>query len=257
MKKIALIIISILTLISLCSCGFVVPNSQSSSDNNVSRDPFTVHYHDDNTRTYTPSGADVSVQCEHLAPAGKFITGLFDENGVQYADYDCKVSLTSASIPADLYAKYEDVDISYLKEKPFNGLDEEPTTVSFYKGGTFTWTFDPAQRPDDAKMIAACLCNPYAELTVTVSFEGKGSGASHKNEFFSNLQVCNEKIGTFNMMNLGDVYSKYTYQGTIKAKQLTNGNYEVKVAVGSKYGYEDFTVKNFKLDFDFNFATQN
>ena len=44
-----------------------------------------------------------------------------------------------------------------------------------------------------------------------------------------------------------------TYTGTIKAKQLINSNYEVKVYYGAKYGYEEYTIKNIKVDFSFNF----
>ena len=107
-------------------------------------------------------------------------------------------------------------------------------------------------------MIAACQCNPYADLKITVSFTGKGIGDyknGNHNEFYSTLIVCDENIAEFTTVDLSENYTKFTYSATIKAKQLTNGNFQIKVKTSARYGYEDYTVKNYKIDLSFNFNT--
>ena len=257
MKKIIFAIISILLTLSLCGCGSLFPtNSQDSNQQTTEKETniITVHYHNNVTKEYTIEKDDTFIQCDFIAPNGEVIKGIYGKDGTQYADYDCKILLSKkASLPADLYAKYEDVDISYLDEDPCTALDEKPTLVSFYRSSKITWTFDPNEYEDDKKMIAACLCNPYADLTITVSFSAKGDGTKNYNEFYSKLIVCGETIGSFTEVDLGDNYTEYTYSGTIKALQLTNGDYDVKVSYGSTLGYEDHYVKNFRVDFDFDF----
>lgn len=259
MKKIMLGIVSALLTLSLCSCGLLFPSDQKENGQQSSQEQVvTVHYSGDETKEYTVAKDATHVQCDFIAPSGQVIKGIYNKDGVQYAGYDCNILLSSnTKLPTDLYAKYENVDISYLDKDPFSALDEKPTVTSFYKSNTYTWEFNPEEYEDDQKMIAACLCNPYADLTITVTFYAKGDGTNQNNEFYSKLKVCDEEIGSFSQLNLGNDYAKYTYSGTIKALQLTNGDYKVKVSYGSTLGYEDHTVKNFKVDFKFNFGESN
>ena len=216
---------------------------------------FTVEYYDNKTKQYTSEAGANSIQTDFIAPAGKVIKGLFDKNDIQYADYDCVVDLKK-TIPKTLYAKYENVDISYYNEDPFSAWDEDPHKISFYSGRILTWEFDPTEYPNDRKMIAACQCNPYADLTITVSFTGKGIGDyknGNNNEFYSTLIVCDETIADFEAIDLNENYTKFTYSGTIKAKQLTNGNFRIKVKTSASYGYEGYTIKNYKIGLSFNF----
>lgn len=258
MKKTILAAICMTLAISLCGCSFLFSSGQSSNNHSSSGNKtkeFTVHYYDENTRKYTLSPSDTYVQCDFFAPTGKYITGLYDSNGIQYADADLKVEgRSSAGLPADLYARYDDVDISYLNFDPLIALDENPKAVDFYSSSSIKWVFDPNQYPDDQKMISACLCNPYAILNITVSFEGKGNGSNHYNEFYSKLKVCDEAVGSISKADLGDGYTKYTYTAQIKAKQLTNGNYEIVVSYGAKYGYDDYTIKNIRVNLEFDFG---
>ena len=256
MKKTVLALISIILSICLCSCGFLFPSDYQASEQKTSSNKnliVNVHYDNEETKEYTITVNDEFLQCDFIAPCGKVIQGIYDNQGTKYAGYDCKIPLSAnVTIPSDLYVKYEDIDISYLEDDPFTALDEKPTVVSYYKANNLTWQFDPEEYSEDEKMIAACICNPYADLTITISFMGKGDGTQKKNEFYSSLKVCDETIGSFKSFNLGDGYTQYTYSGTIKALQLTNGNYEVKVSYGSTYGYEQYTIKNIRVDFEFN-----
>ncbi len=254
MKKtvlLSLILCIITTALSACSIF-----KKQSVDTSAKTYSFTVHYYENKTTSYSFSKSDNVIKTNFIAPSGKIITGLFDENDVQYASYDCEINLkTNPTIPNDLYAKYEDVDISYLDDDPFSAYDENPQSISFYSGGTLTWEFNPSQYPVDQKMISACLCNPYADLIITVSFLGKSDAGNHENVFYSKLTVCNETIGSFEMEDFASAstYTKYSYSGTIKAKQLTNGNYKISVNTSAKLGYADYTIKNYKIDFKFIF----
>ena len=249
----------------LSGCSVLFPSNKQKTADGVNKDSngalsFTVHYHEGNTKSYTVTNTDPYVQCDFIAPAGKVIKGLFDENGVQYADCDCKIEpALHSDIPSTLYAQYEDVDISYLASTPLTSLEERPTITSFYRTNSVTWTFDPSESTDHQKMIAACLCNPYADLTITVTFMGKGNGTRKydSNVFYSKLKVCDETIGSFRQADLGDSYTQYRYSGTIKAKQLINGNYQIKASNATTLGYEEHYIKNIRLDFKFNFGTEN
>ncbi len=254
MKKITSLILIGIILLCTCSCEYLFTESTSHQKSEDSSSiNITVHYYDEITRTYTTSNGK-SIQCEFLAPSGQRIVGLFDSSGVQYSDYRCNIDVKSG-MPLDLYAKYDDVDLSYLDSDPFTVLDDEPRKVSYYNGITYTWNFDISEYSQDEEMIAGCLCNPYADLIITVSFLGKGdSWLNHSsNEFQTDLKVYGKEIGHFYAENLGDDYTLYTYSGTVKAKDFTNGNYEVKLHIGAKLGSEDYTVKNFRIDFKFDF----
>lgn len=250
MKKTVLLLLVCSILFSLCGCSALYGTGAGDNSKNKNTE-VTVHYYETVTRIYELKDK-LKVECEHLAPSGQRIVGLFDEYGIQYADYSLIINLNKNSIPTDLYARYEKVDISYLNKDPFLALDEKPTKVSFYKSNTLSWIFDVSEYPEDENMISACMCNPYADLIIKVSFYGKGN-TSHENQFTTNLKVADETIGKLQVENLGENYTLYTYTGTIKAKQLINSNYEVKVYYGAKYGYEEYTIKNIKVDFSFNF----
>jgi len=250
-------VIMIMTSLTACAIFKLGNSDDGNGTSNIQAQTITVHYYDGKTMTYTSSAGDKSIQTNFIAPTGKIIVGLFDENDIQYATYDCIVDLISnAVVPSTLYAKYEDVDISYLDSDPFSAYDEDPQAISYYSGGTLTWEFNPSEYPDDQKMISACLCNPYADLIITVSFYGKTTEKNnHDNSFTSKLIVCDETIGSFDIKDFASAssYTKYSYKGTIKAKQLTNGDYEVRIKTSAKYGYADYTIKNYRIDFDFVF----
>lgn len=252
MKLVTLLLCIIMSITTLCACSFFFNSPNDDGEGDDTSKSFTVQYYDNKTIDYTVTGSEKSIKTDFIAPSGQVIKGLFDDNDIQYADYDCIVDLKNRTLPSVLYAKYEDVDISYLNDDPFTAWDENPKQIGFYTGSTLTWKFDPAGYPDDQKMLSACLCNPYADLTITVSFMGKGN-TDRGNEFYSKLIVCDETVDQINYENLGNNYTKYSYSATIKAKQLTNGNYEVKVKTSAKYGYEDYTIKNYRIDFSFNF----
>lgn len=264
--KLATLFLSMaMLLISATACSVLSNNPNGGQTNNggstvTEEQKFTVNYYDDKTMEYTLKKGEKSVQTNYIAPAGKIIKGLFDKNDVQYADYNCLVELAGVTvIPSVLYAKYEDVDISYLDEDPFSAYDEDPQQISFYSSTTLSWEFDVTEYPEDQKMISACLCNPYADLVITVSFQGKGLGSDHSNTFTSKLSVCNEIVGSLEQKDLGSdtEYSSYKYTAIIKAKQLTNGEYKITLKTGAKLGYADYTIKNYKIEFDFLFESDN
>ena len=256
MKKIATPILAFLLIFTMSGCAMLFDMDDGDNDGGNSGGnsggksfSFAVHYYDDVERSYSVAKGK-EVQCDFIAPEGQVIKGLYSEDGVQYADYACVVEASGGSIPEHLYARYEDVDISYLDEDPFLACDEDPLNVSFYNGMTYTWQFEDSL---DQQMIAACRCNPYADLKITVSFVGRGNGKQHNNAYISKLSVNGEAIGSFQQESLGDGYTNYTYSGTIKAKQLINGDFKITVSAKAKYGYKDYWVKNIQVDFDFDF----
>ena len=256
-SKVACLFLSLMLLIfTFPACSIIDDLIKEESPQPVS---FTVNYYDGKTKAYTPEKDDKSIQTDFIAPTGKVIKGLFDENDVQYAGYDCVVDLkNNGTMPSILYAEYENVDISYLNEDPFAALDENPRQIGYYSGFNLTWKFDVNDNPDDEKMIAACLCNPYANIRITVSFMGKGQGSKGGNEFISKLLVCGEEVSVYKEDDLEHLYGdggyvKHEYCGIIKAKQLTNADYEFTIKTGAKLGYADYTIKNYKIEFAFDF----
>ena len=241
---------------SLTACSVLSNKPSGEGAKESGEKTITVNYYESKTKTYTVTSGQKTVPTDFIAPKGKVIKGLYDELDVQYADYDCIIDLKNvSSIPSTLTAKYEDVNISYLDDDPFMTYDEDPKTVKIYNDLKAKWEFNPAQYPNDKKMIAACLCNPYADLTITVSFYGKGQPKD--NTFTSQLIVCNETVGSLkkDVFDSANSYTKYTYTATIKAKQLTNGEYKVTVK-SSAGNYSEYMIKNLRVDFSFSFETQ-
>ena len=98
-----------------------------------------------------------------------------------------------------------------------------------------------------------CECNPYADVTITVTFMGKGSELHNGNTFKYKVVVGEETIADFKSDDLGDNYNTYTLSARIKAKQLINSGYEINATASSNYGYEDYMVKNYVITFSFDF----
>ena len=251
MRKIVSFVLCIVIMIMITSCfpyqggtaGFKEPQT------------VVVHYYGEKTKTYTSASGEKTIATNFIAPSGQVIKGLFDESGVQYAGYDCIIDLKSnPQLPSDLYAEYENVDISFLDENPMIIFDEEPVKISFFSSYSHRVYFEQSN-PDEQKLIAACKCNPYADLTITVTFYGKGFGASHSNEFYSMITMGEDTIGSFTTENFASKteYAKYTYTCTVKAKQLTNANFEFHARQSAQYGYEDYTIKNVRIDMAFTF----
>ena len=239
-----ILILSIIT--QLISCG-----SKNFDTNAKSEYEVLVHYYDDITRSYTVRNYG-TLNAEILAPSGHIVIGLFDESGVQYSMNDCVVDKWNSSFPTSLYAKYEKVTkTSYTLSKI--GYDEDPKQVSFYSSRKTTWDLNSADTLD-SKIIQICECNPYSDVTITVTFMGKGKEAHNGNTFKYKVVVGEETIANFASDDLGDNYNTYTLSATIKAKQLINSGYEIKATASSNYGYEDYMVKNYviTLSFDFN-----
>lgn len=249
MKKIISLILALM-LIFLVSAQLLSCDSDKSNSKNEYN--VTVHYYDDITRSYTVYNRG-KLEGEILAPSGHIIIGLFDESGVQYAMSDCVVDSWNANIPTTLYAKYEKVEkTSYTLGEI--GWDEQPKTVSFYQGIKTTWDLNTGDTTE-AKIIEICECNPYADLTITVKFMGKGVNSQKytPNKFKYKVLVNDEAIGNFASENLGSSYTEHTVTATIKAKQLMNAGYEIIATASSSLGYEDYTVKNFVITLSFNF----
>ena len=252
MKRLISMTLLLAVLLSVCcSCGLFPSGGSGDGEEGALPISIKVHYHDDIVRTYTQEDTYEAIQCEQLSPSGKRIVGLFDEDGIQYAGYDCLVQ-PKKGMPSELYAKYKDVDISYLQLDPFEALDEDPKKISFYSGTTYSFKFDTSLYPEDEEFISACLCNPYADVVISVSFMAKGDTKNY-NAFISQLKIKDDVIGEFRRENLGNSYSTYTYSGTVKAKQLMNANYNFGVTLGAKVGVAEYTVKNLKVLFDFAF----
>ena len=239
---------------TLISCSFSDLNDDyTNTDQNEKKEyAVTIHYYDGITRSYTVYNRG-NVNAEILAPSGYVIEGLYDESGVQYTMNDCIVENWSSSIPTTLYAKYKKIEkssytLSYI------GLDEDPEKISFYKTKKVTWTLNSGDK-NESEIINICKCNPYADLTITATFMGKGINSQKytQNTFKYYLIVNDETIASFKSENLGNDYTKYTVSGTIKAKQLMNSNYEIMFSVSSALGYEDYTVKNLTITFSFDF----
>ncbi len=261
MGKLVALLLSVIAIImssTACSVFSNQPSSNAGSKTSVSpkETNVTVQYYDGNTFAYTAVAGAKSIQTNFIAPAGKVIKGLFDENGVQYADYDCIIDLkNNAAIPSKLYARYENVDVSYLDDDILSTYVEDPQKIGFYSGRRTTWEFNATANADDQKLISACLCNPYADIVITVSFQGKGGASGNGNLFTSKLIVCDETIGSFKTADFGskENYTTYSYTGKIKAKQLTNGNYKIMIDTSAKLGYTNYTIKNYKIDIAFDF----
>ena len=249
MKKIGNLLLALVLIFSmsiqLVACDF--NKSNSINEYNV-----TVHYYDDITRSYTVYSGG-RLEGEILAPSGYVIIGLFDESGVQYAMNDCVVDSWNANMPTTLHAKYEEIEkASYTLSEI--GWDEEPETVSFYQGIKTTWTLNAGDKVE-SEIINICKCNPYADLTITVKFMGKGNNSQKytHNKFKYRVLVNDEAIVSFTSENLGSSYTEHTVTATIKAKQLMNAGYEIIATASSSLGYEDYTVKNFVITLSFDF----
>ena len=256
MKKVVSFLLFAVVLFMATSCS---PwTSGTTGGDKTSKEPMTVvvHYYDEKTKAYTALASDKTLATNYIAPAGQVIKGLFDESGVQYAGYDCVIDLkNNPQLPSDLYAEYEDVDISYLEDSPIIVNDEDPVKISFYSTDTTKFSVT-ATDPDDQRFIAACLCNPYADLIFTVTFYGKGFGNDHSNDFYSKLLIGEDVVGSYTTEDFDSEisYTKYTYMCRIKAKQLSNADHQFILKMSARYGYEDYTVKNCRIDiaFDFN-----
>lgn len=250
MKKLFTLFLTFILMLSiitqLISCG-----SKNFDTNAKSEYEVLIHYYDGITRTYTVGNYD-KLTAEILAPSGNIIIGLFDESGVQYATNDCIVDKWKSSFPTTLYAKYEEVTkTSYTLGKI--GYDEDPKKVSFYSARKTTWDLN-SSNTSESKITQICECNPYSDVTITVTFMGKGKESHNGNTFKYKVVVGEETIAYFTSDDLGDNYNTYTLSATIKAKQLINSGYEIKATASSNYGYEDYMVKNYiiTLSFDFN-----
>lgn len=268
MKKVFRLLTLLLCVAIVCasfsSCSVFSTQSKKEEKNTQPKEQsITVHYYDGKTMTYTLESGKNKIQTNFIAPNGQVIKGLYDDTGIQYADYDCIVDFeNNGVVPSVLYARYEDVDISYLDDDPFTTYDEEPHGVSGISGKIGTWEFNPSKYPDDQKMISACLCNPYADLIITATFEGKGFGyESYVDIFTAWVSVCGERVGKFQIkaFDSKDTYTKYTFTARIKAKQLTNGDYEVTFGAKGNYGMTEcrYSIKNIRLDFAFDFNSDS
>lgn len=235
-------------LIFLSGCSIFYDGGAKGAD--TLPENITIHYYGDVSKTYKIEEDTTYVEGAFIAEPGKRIVGLYDENGIQYADYTCKIDLSDGNVPENLYAKYKDVDISYIDDDPFMVLDEDPKQISFYTGTTYYWDLE---YPEDEEIISACLCNPYADITFVVSFVGKGNRGTYGNTFRSKLKLGDDAIASFAKQDLGKDYTSYTFSGKVKAKQLTNVGNVFKLLIDARYGTEDYTVKNFRIDISFDF----
>ncbi len=252
-RIIAILLLATITLsVTGCDSAFFTgetpsePNSPSKSQYFI-----TVNYYDTVTRTYTVNSGNY-LQAEKICPSGKIIIGLFDADGVQYADSTCTTSVVSDTFPAQLYAKYLDVSTEKIN---FSGdilMDENPTTVSFYKTYTLTWDHKSNSTSEEKEFIEACECNPYADLTITLTFAAKGAPTS-MNELIVKLNILDETVASITKSEPGNSYTTYTLTATIKAKQLTNADYKAVAKATSKLGYDDYIVKNFDISYQFDF----
>ena len=212
----------------------------------------TIHYYEGITRTYTVYDLG-TLKGEILSPSGYVIMGLFDESGVQYAMNDCVINSWNENIPTVLYARYKKVEKKSYTLSAVE-LDEDPKTISFYKSVKSTWNLNIGDQTE-AEIINICKCNPYADLTITAKFMGKGVNSQKYSSNVFKYKVCvnEEAIGTFTSENLGSNYTEHTVTATIKAKQLMNAGYEIITTAQSSLGYEDYVVKNLGITISFEF----
>ena len=227
-------------------------NSKPSEQKGSKEYTVTVKYYEDVSREYTVKQGD-SLKAEQLAPSGKRIVGLFGVDNVQYADYTCKTDAWKSSYPTTLQAKYEEVSTKIIDFSDDVVLDESPQKVSFYKEIKITRDYSVPSTKEQRDFVAACQCNPYADLTITVTFLGKGNQPNRDNDFIATIIVADEVVTRMQEEKLAENYTKYTMKATVKAKQFTNGGYKLVVKATSRYGYENYTVKNFDVAYQFSF----
>lgn len=262
MKKIFRLLTLVLCVAIVCasfsSCSVFSTQSKKEEKNTQPKEQsITVHYYDGKTMTYTLESGKNKIQTNFIAPNGQVIKGLYDDTGIQYADYDCIVDFeNNGVVPSILYAKYEDVDISGIDT--FEYLDENPTWLRYRGDKSVIIKYDADKNSDYQKMVAACLCNPYANLVITVTFQGREIGSN--DSFVSKLKVCDETVKEFRpkQYSNSEEYLTYTYSCKIKAKQFTNGDYEAKgtFAVESLV-YGGCSIKNLVINFAFDFNSNS
>ena len=98
----------------------------------------------------------------------------------------------------------------------------------------------------------------YADVNIKVTFFGKSDKDPYfsTNYFYSQIYLKDNAVGEFTQTKLSSNYSVYTYTATVKAKQITNASYEIKVIAAENYPYDfsdDYVVKNFNIEFKFEF----
>jgi len=243
-KFLACILFSSVLLLS--GCDSIFGSVSSKKTYNV-----VVHYYDDITRNYQITKG-IEVEIAMLAPSGKQIAGIYSSDELQQADWKCIVDAKNWDDNGytDLYVRYADAITSYVHEVVFN--EENPKLIDFYASSYATFTLDyHAATATQGEFLSSILCNEYATMQVHASFEGKGDGATHHNTFKSHIKVGEDTINTFEQttLSLDNTYKTFSYYGTMSPKQLTNNSYTVKVYIGAKYGYKDYTIKNIGLSF--------
>lgn len=210
----------------------------------------TVHYYGNVTRSYTVE-AGKSTSAELLAESGNYIVGLYDGNNVRYADESCVLEPSAPSgLPADLYAKYETYGGSYSKKN--QTYDENPKSVDIISPATAVFDLNNAV-PEERALISACKCNPYADVTLTFSFQYKIGQNPYQTTLEAYIQIGSEKVETLSKTDSNQNYTVCRLVAHVKAKQLIDNSFQVKCGVYGGGGLKYYSVKNHAIRYDITF----
>lgn len=208
----------------------------------------TIHYYNSITRDYDATNATkTGVNIEALAEKGKRIVGVFDSDGVQYADYQCCVNV-SKGCPADLYVRYDDAIRHYSGGTTF---EENPIYISYYSGRKISYDYAQPSTGTEIQLASSLKCNPYAQVTITVSFLLKGSSKS--NRFQSFIWVGNETLASIEEVKNYSEWTSCSMTASVSAMQIVKNNYKIIAGFRSSYGYEDYMIKNIKIAYDISY----
>ena len=240
----------IITILGATLFGCSIFSSYSDANKNTEY-TVTVHYYDDITRSYT-FNTYKTVQLAFLAKSGDYMIGVFDSDGVQYSDCDGILDTSKSSYPTDLYAKYATYSGTYKTEVD---NDENPVVVQFWQPAGFVYeaSFKKHNSEQGKKLAAACMCNPYADLKITLHYSVKGNSTSG-NIFQAFMYVGDETIAGYSNKEYLDSYEKKTLTAKIKAKQFTSNKFELNAKLNSNYGYNNYYIKNVYATFELIFS---
>lgn len=211
----------------------------------------TVHYYGNITRSYTVKEGEPT-PAEMLAESGNYIVGLYDGNNVRYADESCVLEPSVPSgLPADLYAKYETYGGSYSKKN--QTYDENPKSVDIISPATAVFDLNNAV-PEERALISACKCNPYADVTITFSFQYKVGENPYRAVLEAYIQIGDEKVETLKKVDKNQNYPVCQLAAHVKAKQLTDNSFQVKCSASGTDGFGGvYLAKNLAIRYDITF----
>ena len=258
--RILTVCLAVLALFSATGCSFLMSKGTSVGGNTTNKPQttaaqpktyqVTVHYYGNNTRNYTVKEGE-SVSAEMLAESGNYIVGLYDGNDIRYADESCILEPTASSeFPTELYAKYERYSGSYSQKN--QEYDENPKSVNMISPATAVFKLNSAVSEERA-LISACKCNPYADLTITFTFQYKVGKNPYNSTLEAYIQIGSQKVETLSKEDRDQNYVVCQLVAHIKAKQLTDNSFTVKCCVYGGGGNSYYSVKNHTIRYDMAF----